>query len=87
MNFIRLTFSRVSGISRVRIFGSRAKGTWTNKSDIDIAYDGDISHREQSEIWSALTYDAPFLYKCDIIDYKNSPKELQEHIDRVAVEV
>ena len=70
-------------ISRVRIFGSRAKGDYTSRSDIDIAYDGEIDHRTYSEIWSALTYDAPFLYRCDIIAYESAPRELREHIDRV----
>ncbi len=87
IEFIRSTFSRIPSVSRVRIFGSRAKGNWTPRSDIDIAYDGDISHGDYSEIWSRLTYDAPFLYKCDIIDVRNAPKDLKEHIDRVGVEI
>jgi uncharacterized protein len=81
--FIQSAFSQYPSISRVRLFGSRAKGNYTNRSDIDVAYEGEIDHRAFSEIWSSLTYDAPFLYKCDIVDYNSLSPSLKEHIDRV----
>lgn len=87
LEFIRSTFEKSGHISRIRIFGSRAKWTYSPSSDIDIAYEGDISHTEKSQIWSTLMYDAPFLYKSDIIDYAHASSELREHIDRVGVEI
>ena len=83
IEFIQSTFKKVWGISRIRIFGSRAKWNYKPGSDIDIAYEGNISHLEKSKIWSTLTYDAPFLYPVDLLDYHKSAPELQEHIDRV----
>ncbi len=87
LSFIRKVFAPYTSLSRVRIFGSRAKGNYTPRSDIDIAYEGTLSHAEFSQIWSQLTYDAPFLYKTDLVDYSKAQKSLQEHIDRVGVDL
>lgn len=56
-------------IQKVYIFGSRAKGTYHNGSDIDFAILTD-DHKNCHRI-SAELDDLPTPYKFDVIDYKN----------------
>ena len=55
------TFSRRNGVRRVILFGSRARGTHTERSDIDIAVSGgsfDAFYRDIMEnVHSLLTFD------------------------------
>lgn len=81
--FLQKTFMRFSDIQRVQIFGSRAKGNFSTHSDIDIAYSGELSHRDFSQLWSILTDEAPFLYRVDILSYEKCGEALRDHIDRV----
>ena len=69
---------KYSGIESTYIFGSRAKNTYHNGSDIDIAI-------VASKINIARLHDEldelPLPYKFDILDYKNLKNEkLQLHI-------
>ena len=56
-------------IEKVCIFGSRAKGNYTNGSDIDLAIWTDSPEKFQ-RIWGELD-DLPTPYKFDVIDFKN----------------
>lgn len=73
-----------SKITEVILFGSRAKGSHSNGSDIDIAIKGD--NLSTKDITAALIeMDELFLpHKFDVIIYEriNEPA-LKEHIDRV----
>jgi len=72
-----------SGVTKAVVFGSRAKGTWANNSDIDIAIFGsniNIGHLRLS------LDELPIPYKFDIVDYeKTTHIPLREHIDRLGV--
>ncbi len=68
-------------IEKVLIYGSRAKGTYRNGSDIDFAVWTD-DHENSYRIASDL-YDLPTPYKFDVIDYKTLTHEgMKNSIDK-----
>ena len=75
---------RHPNISRAIIFGSRAKGNYSEGSDIDLALVGEgISYRQLLDIGIGLD-DLGLQYRVDLVDYRKvagSPR--REHIDRV----
>lgn len=78
-------FRKFPDVVEARIFGSRAKGNYTDRSDIDIALTGDrtIPFEELMDI-NAYIDNLGLLYKVDIVDYaKVSGTPIGEHIDRV----
>lgn len=82
---LRSVFRQFPDIREVRIFGSRAKGSYAAGSDIDLALiaDGIIPFDEIMDITIRID-DLKLLYKVDLVDYnkyKNTP--IGEHIDRV----
>ena len=75
-----------SNILEIILFGSRAKGTFSNGSDIDIALKG--NELSLKDILDA-TYEVEKLllpYKLDLVLYDriNEP-DLVDHIDRVGI--
>lgn len=80
---LQFYFSEHPDIEEVRVYGSRAMGTETLGSDIDLA----IFTRSASDISSTVKMDledlsTPYLF--DVTDYyRITHKPLQEHIDRV----
>ena len=73
-------FAREAGAQRVILFGSRARGTNSPKSDIDLAIEGcpdfpALEDRLQEELWSLLRLDIVYL------DDKIS-QELRQEIQR-----
>ena len=70
-----------SRIDRVSLFGSRAKGTYKNYSDIDLVLYGDISDRQVDRLWTDF-YESNLPYKVDINAYQSiSYPPLKRHID------
>lgn len=75
--------SRIYGI---KLFGSRAKGTASNGSDIDIAILSDaMTFKDICALSVKIDYlDLP--YKVDIVDYNSLENlELKKHIDGVGI--
>lgn len=71
-------------IEQVKIFGSRAKGTYRNGSDIDFAIWTD-EHKHFSRFLGELD-DLPTPYTFDLIDYKTLSHEgIKNSIDRDGV--
>lgn len=71
-------------IEQVKIFGSRAKGTYRNGSDIDFAIWTD-EHKYFSRFLGELD-DLPTPYTFDLIDYKTLSHEgIKNSIDRDGV--
>lgn len=62
-------FSTKPAIEKVLIFGSRAKGTYHNGSDIDFAVWTE-DHENFFRVSSELD-ELPTPYKFDVVDYKN----------------
>lgn len=83
---IRDVFKKHALISKVLIFGSRAKGNYSEGSDIDLAAIGnDLSFNELMDI-NVQIEDLGLLYKVDVVDYnKNKETPLGDHIDRVGL--
>ncbi len=79
-------FERHSNIQKVVIFGSRAKGNYSEGSDIDLAAIGDnISFNQLMDI-NIQIEDLGLLYKVDVVDYKkNLGTPIGDHIDRVGL--
>jgi len=71
-------------ITEVKLFGSRAKGTFSTGSDIDIALTGNNLNLNDI-IQASLEIDNLFLpYKVDLVIFERiKENELIEHIQRV----
>lgn len=79
-----LQFARDAGVGRLVLFGSRARGTHSERSDIDLAvYGGDFDtfyFRVQEETESLLEFDLIDMHR------KVSPS-LLEDIEREGIEI
>jgi len=79
-----LQFARDAGVERLVLFGSRARGTHSERSDIDLAvYGGDFDtfyFRVQEETESLLEFDLTDMHR------KVSPS-LLEDIEREGIEI
>jgi predicted nucleotidyltransferase len=77
---IRKVLCEYKSIESAILFGSRAMGTNSPASDVDIALTGDISLRDQIRI-SAQLNESKALLKYDIVRYSIiTNKKLIEHI-------
>ena len=65
---------RQYGAQEIILFGSRAKGTATERSDIDIAVSGVVSH-DIYELQEELE-NIPTLYKIDLVDLDTCKNQL-----------
>lgn len=81
---IRRIFKQHANIRKVLIFGSRAKETYHNGSDIDLAAVGDgLTYNQLMDIAIQIE-DLGLLYKVDVLDYqKQKGTPIGTHIDRV----
>lgn len=78
-------FMQQSLVERVVLFGSRAKGSYRDGSDIDLCLYGNIS-LVQIYILQDLLDDLMLPYKFDLIVYETiNNLELIDHIERVGV--
>jgi predicted nucleotidyltransferase len=87
LNLILGVLSRHKEIISVILFGSRAKGTASPASDIDLAIDGIDDPLQAAAIASELE-DLPLPYRFDVKALrciKSQP--LREHIERVGVKI
>lgn len=74
-------FKEKSGIEKVVIYGSRAKGTYNNGSDIDLAIWADLNE-SITNILSELE-NLPTPYKFDVTNYKTLHHEgMKKSIDK-----
>lgn len=80
---IQKILSEFDSIEEVIIYGSRAKGTHREGSDIDFVLKGDILKEDFDALWHKLD-DSFIPYKFDISMYNElDSKELLDHIKRV----
>lgn len=64
---------------RIILFGSRAKGTATKSSDIDIAVDLDLDYREERKLKEKLD-EISGLYSVDIVFLPKIKEEFKQQI-------
>ena len=84
---IQKVFQRHLEIKAVKLFGSRAKGTHSNSSDIDLALWGEVDAVRAESIAAELD-ELPLPYRYDVKPFhliKLVP--LREHIERVGIMV
>jgi predicted nucleotidyltransferase len=82
---LRSVFMRHPEITEVRLFGSRAKGTSTAASDIDLALWGDVEHLHAQAIAAELD-ELPLPYRYDVQPFNHiKSRPLREHIERVGI--
>lgn len=83
--YIKKTFESFPEIKEVIVFGSRAKGTFRNGSDIDLAIKGSGNCLKIAmDIAGILNETVPIPYHVDVISYNDlENQELKSHIDRV----
>lgn len=60
-------FVKCKNVEKAVLFGSRARGDNTERSDYDIAVYGDLSRREMAVLRTAFDEDLPTLHKVDLI--------------------
>ena len=83
---MQAVFARYPQVEQAILYGSRAKGTFRNGSDIDLTLKGDnLTHRELAKIELELD-DLSMPYKIDLSLFRQIDNpNLIEHIGRVGV--
>lgn len=83
MNDMTSVFSHYPNITKVILFGSRAKGNYRPGSDIDLAVVGmGVDHNEIVKILNDID-DLGLLYKIDLLDYNEQiGTPIGDHINR-----
>ncbi|WP_243371731.1 nucleotidyltransferase domain-containing protein [Geotalea sp. SG265] len=83
INRINSVFVKYSGIDRVLLYGSRAKGNYYHGSDIDLTIEGTLSRPEILKLENELD-DLLLPYTIDLsLFHQISNPDLVEHIKRV----
>jgi predicted nucleotidyltransferase len=87
LELLRSVFRRHPEIRTVKLFGSRAKGTHTARSDIDLALWGEVDALRSAAIAAELD-ELPLPYTYDVRPFASlSLPSLREHIERVGVAI
>lgn len=74
-------------IEKALIFGSRAKGSFKNGSDVDIALEGNaVTDGIASHVGSLLNDETMMPYKFDVLNFNTiTNPDLVDHIHRVGI--
>jgi len=84
---LRGVFRRHPEIRAVKLFGSRAKGTHSNRSDIDLALWGEVDSLRAESIAAELD-ELPTPYRFDVKAFHLIKlRPLREHINRIGITV
>lgn len=72
---IQAVFAQFPEIEKVLIFGSRAKGTWKDGSDIDLAVIApNLSDKAFTALWNAID-DLPVVFKIDCLHWDRTSNQ------------
>lgn len=84
VHLLKGIFKKHALSGQVIVYGSRAKGTFTERSDLDIAIKGSNADRNKIEEIRDEIDESDFPYLVDVQLYENIQNSaLIEHIDRV----
>lgn len=85
IELMRAVFRRHPEVRTATLFGSRAKGTHGDRSDVDLAIDGDVEPIRAEAIAAELD-ELPLPYHFDVqaLEHIHYPP-LREHIQRVGI--
>jgi len=82
---LRRIFAKFPSVVQVKLYGSRAKGSFKPGSDVDLVFIGDISHQELMDI-DSLIDDLLTPYSFDLsIMTEITNADLISHIERVGI--
>lgn len=82
---IRNILKRFAYVDQVYIFGSRAMGTFTHGSDLDLAIKNDIDHDNLMQLAEAFD-ESDLPMRVDVLRYNAiTNPDLKDHIDRVGI--
>lgn len=85
LELMRSVFRRHPEVVSASLFGSRAKGTHTERSDVDLAVAGDVSPVRAEAIAAELEeLPLPYRFEVQALDHIHSQR-LLEHIHRVGM--
>lgn len=79
-------FTRYSSVTKAVLFGSRARGDNSERSDYDIAVYGNLSQQERAELRCICDEELPTLHKIDLIFMQEQlPSKFTENIEKEGV--
>lgn len=82
INYIIKQVQTIGEIEKVSIFGSRAKGTYRENSDVDIVvYGTNINKSLLYKLYELLEENAPYPFFVDIVNYESADEILKKEID------
>jgi len=82
---LRCIFAKFPSVVQVKLYGSRAKGSFKSGSDVDLVFIGDISHQELMTIDSLIDdLLTPYSYDLSIMS-EITNADLIGHIERVGI--
>ncbi len=85
LELVRSVFRLHPEVTSATLFGSRAKGTHTHRSDVDLAVAGDIEPLRAEAIAAELE-ELPLPYRFDVQSLAHiQHRPLLEHIQRVGI--
>ena len=85
---LRQVFAKYPAIEQVKLYGSRAKGSFHDRSDIDLAVFGKGVDRFVIAAMLMDLDDTDIPFMVDLQNYQDlRNRRLVEHIDRVGVEI
>ena len=85
-NSIQYICKNYPSIEKVILFGSRARGDHTQKSDYDLAIYGQFQQNEIILLRNALREDLPTLHKIDVVFMQSeTDKKFIENIEKEGV--
>jgi len=85
LRLVRDVFVRHPEVASVTLYGSRAKGTASQRSDVDLALSGELTQLQAEAIADELE-DLPLPYHFDVCALKHIRHQpLQERIGRVGI--
>lgn len=79
-------FEKYDTVERAVLFGSRARGDNTERSDYDIAVYGNLSQREITELSLSCDDELPTLHKIDLVFMqRQNPSDFTANIEREGI--
>ncbi len=87
LTLVRDVLHRHPEVNTAMLFGSRAKGTHTERSDVDLVLTGDVTSLRAESIAAQLD-ELPLPYHFDVQALSEiTHRELLEHIERVGITI
>ena len=87
LELVRSVFRLHPEVKTATLFGSRAKGTHGNRSDVDLVVSGDVEPLRAETIAAELE-ELPLPYRFDVQAFEHIQYQpLREHIQRVGIPI